>query len=209
MNTRLRFTLIVLLSTLPAGCQLVLPTPTPLPGWRSPVSELMVDDSAFPQDWRVLFPADTQTDPTVNHVGRRWGHASGADAEQNIWRAYTISDAEKKYAELIGAGVYKPRLTDYPGFFVQFKPPAEISYQSQIADEFNLACGWDDVAQCIVLARYRNYVVQIRVDHEAAIDGRQSDGLTDAEIEAVIEAMDAKFAAKLDVLPTPSDGDQN
>jgi len=204
MNFYLRLLLVLFLASLMGSCEVVLTTPTPPPGWRSPVYQMLVDDSIFPQDWFVLFPEDTSTDPTTNHVGRRWGHVSGAKAEQAIWRAYTISDAEAKYDSLRNSQ-FQPSQPLYPGtIFVEFKPPTEISFQSQIADEFHLACGWWRWAYCEVVARYRNYVVDIRMDLQAEHEGVHSDGLPYEEIEKIVAAMDAKFAGGLDTLPTPA-----
>ncbi len=203
MNTKLQLSFIFFLATLIGGCQLVQSTPTPLPGWRTPVSELIVDDSVFPKDWVVLSPKDTKTDPITNHIGRRWGHISGAHAEQVIWRAYTVSDAESRYAELLRQSHFQPSQDLFPNtVFVQFEPPTEISYQSQVADASYLACGWVRWAYCEVVARYRNYVVDMRMDLQADYKGNRSDGLTYEQIENIIIVMDAKFAEFLSAFPS-------
>jgi hypothetical protein len=191
------------LAILVVGCQLVL-QPTPLPGWRSPVSELFVDVSAFPKGWQVEFPEDTVTDPAVNHVYRSWWHEGVSGIyDQQIWRAYTITVADRKYDEL-RQSQFHPNEPLYPGtIFIGFEPPAEIDFQSQVADEFYLACGWLRWAYCQVVARYRNYVVLMRLSREAEFEGNKSDGLTFEEIEAVVRAMDSKFGEVLTSLPTP------
>jgi hypothetical protein len=176
-------------------------TPTPMPGWRSPVYQLLVDDTIFPQDWAVEFPQDTSTDPTTNHVGRTWGNmVNGAGAEQAIWRAYSIVDAQRKYDEL--QTQFNPSRPSVPNaIFVEPKTPTEISFQSQVADEMHLACGWVHIAYCVVVARYRNYVTDIRVDLQAEHEGIHSNGLTYEQIENIVTAMDAKFANFLSTLP--------
>jgi len=188
--------LILAFTTLTVSCGVIWPlkpTPTPLPGWRSPVSDLLVDESAFPEGWSILHPEDTSTDPTVNHVGRRWGRVgvSGTIA-QGIWRAYTTADAEEKYDELRASQFQPGRPSPY-NVFVPFALPPEIGFQSQVADEFYLACGWWGEAYCGVVARYRNYVVYMRLEREAECEGHVTHGLTYAEIESVVRAMDAKF----------------
>ncbi len=181
------------------GCRVIPiwePTPTPLPGWRSPVSALLVDDSAFPKGWVRVREFPVTPDPTINHVYRKWwGQAWGdaRSAEQAIWRAYSIADAIKKYKEL-RQSQFHPRVTPKYDLFIEFVPPAEINFQSEVADEFYLACGWWGTAYCEIIARYRNYVVDMSLDLEARYDGHVSHGLTYAEIETVIRAMDAKFA---------------
>ena len=175
-------------------------TATPLLGWRSPVYELLVDDTAFPQDWTVDFPQDTSTDPTANHIWRTWGHISGAKAEQAIWRAYSIADAQKKYDEL-QSQFRLSRPSDPDAIFVELKPPTELGFQSQLIDEMYLACGWVHTAYCIVVARYRNYVTDIRMDFQAEHEGIRSNGLTYEQIENIVIAMDAKFTDFLTAFP--------
>lgn len=130
---------------------------------------------------------------------------NGAKVEQAIWRAYAITDAKAKYNELRYGGPFQPSqdLLNDPDF-VRFAPPAEISFQSKVADEFYMACGWWRWAYCEVIARYRNYVVDLRMDQQAELEGNKSYGLTYAEVETIIKAMDAKFAEALDSLPTPA-----
>jgi len=184
------------------GCKMIGITPTPMPGWRSPVYQLLVDDTVFPQSWSVEFPQDTSTDPTANHVGRTWGNiVNGAGAEQAIWRAFSIADAKRKYDEL--QSQFNPSRPSEPNaIFIELKTPTEISFQSQVADEMHLACGWVYTAYCVVVARYRNYVTDIRVDLQAEHEGIHSNGLTYEQIENIVIAMDAKFAKFLSTLPS-------
>ncbi len=186
------------------GCRTIPmlgPMPTPLPGWRSPVSALLVEDSAFPEGWVREREFPDTPDPTINHVYRSWwnqarGTSGGAD--QAIWRAYTIADAQEKYEALRESQFYVHFTPSPDEFFADFKPPSEIDFQSQVADEFYLACGWRIWAHCEVLARYRNYVVNMSLDLEAEYEGHVTYGLTYPEIEAVIRAMDAKFAEAME-----------
>ncbi len=205
MMTRFRAMLVLPLFMLLASCGLFRsPTPTPLPGWRSPVSELFVDESAFPEGWKSGSPEGTIIDPTVNHVTQEWGHPGVAGTvRQSIWRGYTAADVQDKYDELRKTQ-FAPSRPLYPGtLYVPFDPPTEIAFQSQVADQFYLACGWWGNAYCEVIARYRNYVVELWLDREAEYEGHISHGLTYPEIEAVIRAMDAKCAWALETLPTP------
>ena len=201
MKFYLRFGTIILITSLLEACNVFGLTPTPPPGWRSPVYQLLVDDSAFPQGWIVDFPQDTSTDPETNHVGRTWGNSiNGAGAEQGIWRAYTISDAQTKYNEL--QSQFNPSRPSEPdAIFIEPEPPAAVVFQSQVADEIHLACGWAYTAYCVVVARYRNYVTDIRMDLQADYAEVHSDGLTYEEIENIAKAMDAKFAEFLKAYP--------
>ena len=200
---------LLLLAILVTGCkgiglpQSVAPTP---PGWRSPVAELMLDASNFPDGWQVDLnsPQDLFMDPTVNHVGRElWNPEKGsAGILQSIWRAYTVGDAKKKYTELRQSPILLARFTPSPyDYYVEFLPPAEISFQSRVADEFYIACGWVEWSYCEVVARYRNYVVDLQLPLEANSQGRVRQGLTFTEIEESLEAMDTKFADFLEAFP--------
>jgi hypothetical protein len=175
------------------------------PGWRSPVSELLVEESDFPRQWMVLHPEDSLADSTVNHVVRRWGRPgiSGV-VTQAIWRAYSVSEAESKYGELCDSQFQPSRSLPPNTFFVKFEPPSELDFQSQAADEFYLACGWWDMAYCEIVARYHNYVVDMLLEREAELNGHRTHGLTYPEIEAVIKAMDAKFEQFFVSLSTPT-----
>jgi hypothetical protein len=207
MKPKLILTLSLLV--LMISCQPIMapePTPTPLPGWRSLVSDLLVEDDVFPRGWARIrdHPQDSLTDRTINHVYRSWwGKAEGTGkVEQTIWRAYTIASAQELYAELRQSQFYVHRTPSPPDFFVAFEPPDEIDFQSQIADEFYLACGWRIWARCEVIARYCNYVVDMRLDQEAEHEEHVTHGLTYAEIEAVVRVMDAKFAEAMETFST-------
>jgi hypothetical protein len=167
-------------------------------GWRSPVAELLLDEGSFPNGWQIdlEFPQDHLMDPTINHVGRElWNPQKGsAGISQSIWRAYSFKDAKEKYSELRQKLLFSPRFTPSPyDFYVEFRPPSELDYKSQIADEFYMACGWVVWAYCDVVARYRNYCVELRLDLEANYQEHVRDGLTYAEIETALKVMDSKF----------------
>jgi hypothetical protein len=209
---KLKFLSLLLLLLL--GCNAVSPfqpTPTPLPGWRVLVSDLLIEDGIFPVGWTRIrdWPLDSLSDVTINHVYRSWwGEAADVGkVEQSIWRAFTIADAKALYAELRQSqfGLTRtpnPALPDEIN--IPYQSPAEIQYQSAVADEYYLACGWSGFPRCVALARYRNYVAEIITDWQTiGPDGRQRDGLTYTEVENVIMAMDAKFSEFLATLPSP------
>ena len=201
----------VSLLILMVGCQILAapePTPIPLPGWRSLVSDLLLEDNAFPEGWVRIrtMPIDSLTDPTVNHVYRSWwGESKGAGkVQQAIWRSYTIADAEKHYAELRQSQFYLLSTPPPSDFYVPFEPPDEIDFHSQIADEFYLACGWRIWAYCEVVARYHNYVVAMDMKLEAKHEGHVTQGLAYAEIEDAVRAMDARFEQVLNSYSAPT-----
>jgi len=200
-----RLPLIISFLILTVGCQF-LPSlvlePTSLPGWRSPVGELLLEKTAFLEGWvRMRDVPSDMTDPTTNHVYRSWWWeaAGSGKVEQDIWRSYTVENAEKHYAELRQTQFHPSRTPHPDELFVEFVPPEEITYQSQIADEFYLACGrrWGG-PMCIVVAHYRNYVTQLRIDQEMECEGYTNRGLTYPEIETLVETVDAKFAEAME-----------
>ena len=200
-NRGVAMTLLVVIS-LPA-CQLVIPSPIPPPGWRTPVRDLIVGDGAFPLDWTAAM--DTSSDPTVNHVGRIWSNPLGSRVDEGIWRAYTEADAKEKYAELLRQSIFHASQSIYVhDYFVQFEPPTDIVFVSHVADESYFACGWVSLAYCELVARYRNYVVAFQLDRQVERQGHQSAGLTDKDIETLVTAADVRFAEQFDQLPTPA-----
>src|SRR5258706_2106617 len=193
------------------GCENVaLSQWVPAPqGWHSRVAQLLLDESAFPKGWQINFdsPQDHIMDPTVNHVGREWWNPDKGSAyvAESIWRAYAVRDAKEKYTELRQSPVLLASLTPSPDdFYVEFRPPSELSFQSQIADEFYIACGWVVWAYCEVVARYRNYVVDLSLPLEAESQENIRQGLTYIEIEAALKVMDNEFRDFFESQPTPT-----
>lgn len=194
---KVRLIMILLITQVACGLQ---PTPTPLPGWYNDARELFLEESAFPPGWQIELQLETDTHPRANHVHREFSKLpNSGGVSQDIWRAYTVADAEEKYVEL-RQSQFQPRLPPEE-MVAPWEPPDEIAFQSTIADEYYLACGWEEWAYCQYLARYRNYVTYLRLDRQAEMGERQSQGLTYAEIEAVLKAVDARFGEALDDLP--------
>jgi len=201
MKRKLAMMLLVLLAMTGCGRLTFLkPTPTPLPGWRLVVSELLLDEEALPEGWVRMRdgPENSSTDPTINHVYRSWWNQVGGagTVTQAIWRSYSLREAEEWYAELRQKQFQPARPSPYD-IFVPFETPTEIRFQSEVADEFYLGCGWWGTAYCEVVARYRNYVADLKMDLEATCGEYTTHGLTYEEIEEIIRAMDARFTAFL------------
>jgi len=201
---RLGMSLIISIAFL-VGCQNASPTPIPLPGWNFLVSDLLLEENSFPEGWERIrdHPQGSLTDPTIGYVYRSWwGKAQGyGKTDQAIWRATSIADSKAHYDELRGSQFEPSHPLALGTVFVPFKPPTEIDFQSKVADEFYLACGWWDWAYCEVIGRYGNYVVEMGLDLEAEYEGHSTHGLTYAEIETVVEAMDTRFAEFLEAFP--------
>ena len=181
----------------------------PLPGWRSLVSCLLLDDDALPSGWARIrdLPKNSLTDPTINHVYRSWwGEKQGyGKVEQSIWRSYSIVDAQDFFQELLGNSFPKitpstePEIIEPDNLYIPFRTPNAINYKDMKADELYIACGWKADPYCIAIARYRNYNVEVSADWETIdpIDGTTSKGLSLEEIEKILEAVDHKMTKKL------------
>jgi hypothetical protein len=172
------------------------PTSTPLPAWRLAVYHLLLDDNTFPEGWEVFFPEDTAKDPTINHVFRIWGRKTiSGSVEQIVMRAYTIENAKNAYHDL--QSEFTPTPSAFDNIFIPFGTPTDISFASQIADEWHFACGWKTIPYCLLTARYRNYVTYLmfplEVEH-IEYPGRATNGLTYEEIEVLLQSVDAKFS---------------
>lgn len=201
----LRKTWLILIVAIPSlvmtSCHIAgTPTPTPPPGWYSDLRELFVDEAAFPSGWRAHMYQETNVHPRANHVRRRFSSPFlPGVVTQDVWRAYTIGDAERKFAEeaegwcFVHGGWY----TRFPT--TSFCFPPEITYRSKVADEWCLTCGMDVTLECHFAARYRNYVVRLRVPMS---EKGYMYGLTFNELDGLLEGIDAQFVQHLGFLVT-------
>lgn len=173
------------------------------------VSDLLLEDRDFPEGWARMrdHPVGSLTDASINHVYRSWWDREQGEGitEQAIWRAYSIEDAMRKYQELLQNPLLTARYTPSPDeYYIEFKIPSDIVYKSLLADESLIACGRRIWEFCDVIIRYKNYIVEIRIDLETNYGGYISHGLTNDEIERVLAAVDGKFAFFFSSYPAPS-----
>ena len=207
-----RILAVVILCAIGVSCNSPLaslfPTATPLPAWRTPIEYLFLTEEDLPQDWESNFPGPIpKPDPTINVNAREFykvGHHSTL-VYQTIWRAYTIKDARKLYLDRRKNEFRTPQqpIPEYHTY-CEFVPPSDITFKSQVADEFYLACGTWDISYCEVLARYRNYVTILRIDIETECNSEHHEGLTYLDTERIIRAMDARFEEFLQENPLDS-----
>lgn len=187
--------LIVLLSMLLSSCNGVstILKPTPLPGWRIPVSQLFVDSSVFPDDVTLSYsePDGKESDSTINHFFREWSGNSSGRIWQNVFRSYKVSEAEEYYDQLRNS-MFSVNGTPSPdNYFSEFLPPDEVEFTSQFVDEYYFACGYWDGYNCEMLARYRNYVITLHLPHE--VPGSDDPGLSFSQMKPILENMDQRF----------------
>ena len=172
-----------------------------LPEESELVSDLLLDESSLPPGWvrERDWPKGSLEDPSINHVYRSWWMKSKNDGaiEQSIWRSTIIEDAEKRFTNL-RQGQFLVGYTPNPNeTFIQFSQTENIDFRSQSVDDFYLACGWLNWGYCEAVARYRNYVVDIRFDLNQEYKGYKTVGLDYEEIESILIEMDKQFSTYL------------
>jgi hypothetical protein len=202
MKTPAVMALVALLPFL-TQCRLIPAPPTPPPGWNDETRALLLDEEEMPFGWKAELRQELDDHPRANHVHRNYGYQGQSGVvSQDIWRAYTVADARQGYDEVQG-GLFHPRLPPAE-MVLDWERPSEIDFYKITADEFDMACGWEEWAWCRAVARYENYVVFFRFDREAELNGRFSRGMTWEEMQQVLDAMDEKFTRYLNSFSTPS-----
>jgi hypothetical protein len=200
------FYVVVILSC--TSCQTIQSwssTPTPLPGWNSYVADILIDPSSFPDGWAFdrNMPKGLFADPKINHVWRSWGQNNGGSgsAFQTVWRAYTIAKAKEHFRQL-EQETFRFSPEARKDLLIAFEPPKNIRFESATANEYYLACGWYVAAYCELLARYRNYNMDFRIELEMDYQGQHSDGLSPEQIQILFNSADSKFSEYLTKINT-------
>jgi hypothetical protein len=170
---------------------------TPLP--NAPAPSLLLDEKPFPPKWQVA-PGETSRDLRDTHAIRGFGRRSIAgQVIQNVYQFDSVRDALAKYQLYRKADFAKAPPPQVPS--TELVTPSEITYQSPIADEYYLGCGWNVAYICRALFRYRNYVVEFYFD----IDSGNGEGMKVREVEPIVRAMDEQTSSVLGIpFPTPT-----
>jgi hypothetical protein len=138
-------------------------------------SAFLLDSTVFPEGWvgDTSKMSETLGDRDFSKPGVA-GHAF-----QEIYRYPNDWSASQKYKVYLEGEINVRKFT----------PPPEITFRSKIADEYYFACGVDLIPSCAMVARYHNYFVFFYFD---LYTKEQPEGLTYAEIEHVLEALEAR-----------------
>ena len=150
-------------------------------------SALLLEVDVFPKRWSAFSDENGTIVATRSYY---IPHEPG-QVFQEVYRRPTAEDASEKFKEYLSGSFNESKIRQP---FVPFSPPPEITFQSQIADEYYFACGVDEAPQCKMLARYRNYFVYFYFD--VSIEESRG-GLTYPEIVTVLEALEAKVLSVL------------
>jgi hypothetical protein len=165
------------------------PTATPLPGWDNPVSNLFVKISSFPKGWKIDNYKEV-VDPRINQVTRIYWAPSADESQkvmQTIWRAYTTTGAEVKFAELAQEVTSR-------GWFPRFPSTgsgvvSEVVFGSKVAEKWGIVCRIDVIPECFYIALYRNYVTEV----EFTIQFDDFMGLDTLSVEKLLSGVDEQF----------------
>jgi hypothetical protein len=164
-------------------------------------SALLLEPISFPDGWAGS-PCDTslcrQGGGGVTAAERDFYRAEApGHVLQEVYRFLDNQAASHKFSVYRATDFDKPEMSFH---YEPLAPPPEISFRSQIADEYYFACGVEDVPLCRMVARYRNFFVYIYFDHATE---KNAGGLTYSQIEHVLEALETKVAQALDIPTSP------
>jgi len=190
------FPLLVACAILICACQATsIKTETP-----SLVSDLLLEDSALPDGWVRIrdMPATSLSDPSINHVYRSWwGENQGyGKVEQAIWRSISEQKAKDFYNETRLSLLGNPIRTPVPGLvYMPYERSHEISFESDLANEYDYACGWSGKPLCIMVARYNNYTTTLIVEWQTTgLDGVLIKGMDAFEFSKQMSEVDKRFS---------------
>ena len=183
--------LLVLLS----GCISISFTGFPKPDRPFPADVFMLDESDFPPGSKVEpIAIDSEEDGAGEHLVRTVYLPGGSLAVQ-VLRGYGSAERaarefQRNLKSVFGHG------PEYSEWVV----PKELQhYHSLVADQFKVACGIHGSQEyCRMSAQYEEYYVVLSIGMRPP--------MTYADVERVLQALDARFAAKLkepDSTPTP------
>lgn len=163
-------------------------------------NDLLIDLSILPSKWHTV---SSSSDPPDEY----FGYESGADIWFNgITNEDLIVAAHYVYrfsSERRAANIYQRQV---PVWFnsssvasaTPWRAPKELSYQSVIADQYYFACHISSINSrkeiCQAMGQYDNFLV---IFHTHVIP----EYMTYADIESILEAIDARIATHLNIEP--------
>ena len=175
-----------------------------------PARDLLVGIDAFPDRWGIdpCEPACGQ-DRGDAYAERSFGMPDVAGhVLQDVFRLDSVAAAQATFQTYREVDFRKHPPPRTPSS--EFVPPPEVSYHSPLADDSYFGCGVDVVPACRAIIRYGQYVVSFYIDvNHGTADGvviTTEEGLTIADIEPILRALDHQGAASLGLpLPPPTE----
>jgi len=156
-----------------------------------PIEDLLIDESVFPSGWstnsdgpKLIARAPLGGTKSVESVEESF-YAHGGSAGERIRRFRTAQSAAEEFER-------QTRLVFRDGEFnTPWMTPQELSYESQVADQFYCACSvyesqpwWP---RCACIAQYDVYFVHVSAPMLPGL-------MTYADLEQILESIDEKMA---------------
>ena len=148
-------TVLVLLGT-SACCGVLFCVPPP--GAPCEIETLLVDESVFPRGWEQQgLPSSEQATISfgVEKRGTGFSTRTRGVAVQDVYRAFNARAAATGYRDFRSLFSVRKEETEWT-------LPAELTYRSQVADQYRLACSThrpSGVERCQFVGQYRMYLV--------------------------------------------------
>lgn len=156
-----------------------------------PIEELLLDESVFPEGWHAEQPFDPEQWLPAQQIALFYKDGCPGRIVAALLEVYRFSDGPRCAA----AGYQK----EIPTWFAPregrgpWRIPAELPYQSAVADQFRFGCstyrGSSDQV-CRAMGQYDEYVLrfQTHVDHE------HPECMSFADLDRILGAIDERMA---------------
>lgn len=157
--------------------------------------ELLLDESSFPEGWQA-------NEWTYNPRERLPADQTGRSYTRHDCPRYSVSASHSAYRFFEGAnsavGAYQQYVPIWFAPREGWEPwtvPAELPYQSTVADEFHFGCRTEqgDGAQfCQAVGRYDEYIVRFHIHMDS--EPEYPDCMSFADLERILVAIDDRMA---------------
>jgi hypothetical protein len=174
-----------------AGCS---PIPGPTGPSPTPVKleSLLVELSSFPSDWEVYFSVRADPYVAVDNIYVSFRATDGSDLAHHAVYLYPDESSARQAWWSESRGFSSGRLTPW-------ETPAELPYQSPVADQFRFFCADIDggpfgvsgvYTLCLAIARYGRYLS----DFSTFLSPEH---MTWTDIERILQEIDRRMAERL------------
>jgi hypothetical protein len=174
-----------------AGCS-PIPGPTEPPPTPVELKSLLVELSSFPPNWEVYFSARADPYVAVDNIYVAFRPTDESDLAQHWVYLYPDEPSARQDWWSDSRGYSADRVTPW-------ETPAELPYQSPVADQFRFFCADFDVGPfgvsgvytlCWAVARYGRYLSEFSTF-------LSPEHMTWADIERILQDIDRRMAERL------------
>jgi hypothetical protein len=177
-----------LLTSLSGCCGVILCVPPPTAPCE--IETLLIDESVFPEGWEQLgLPRSKRATVSfgVEKSGIGFSTPTRGVAGHDVYRAVSARAAAAGYRDFMSDFLVREGETEWT-------LPAEISYRSQVADQFRLGCSTHiagGVQCCQFIGQYGVYLVRFHTY-------MSPDMMTYEDLEYILQDIDQRMAGCLD-----------